>query len=70
MNITGDAVDYWNEHLYENELVYNENNETWTQTSPKEVQNFPINQEYTVGAIAQRSFKLRFMLFVGNFGWN
>ena len=51
MSITGDAVDYWNEHLNENELVYNENNGTWTQTSPKEVQNFPINQEYTVGAI-------------------
>ena len=62
MNISGDAADYWNEHVNENELVYNQKNGTWTQISPKEVQNFPINKEYYVKDIFEELLTLKFLL--------
>ena len=50
MNITEEAaVDYWNSHLEEHQLVFDENNGTWTQISKTGVQNFPIDKEYIVG---------------------
>ena len=50
MNITEEAdIEYSSKQLEEIQLIFHDNNGTWTQISPVDIQNF--NDEYIVNGI-------------------